>query len=137
MGEMVSQALACSEPPMMASRVFLSTSCLLSIRRSSKDSRPWRRRSREEPWLSWQSFSTTGSTWPMSVSRLPVPRPGSGKEGHLRIQESFGQSACSPDTEDLQRKCPEAAGRFPLLHMISRSQPRVFEGPARRQASWL
>lgn len=79
-GEAVSQALAYSEPPMMASRVSLSTSCLLSIRRSSKDSRPWRRRSREEPWPSWQFFSTTGSMWPMSVSCLPVPGLGSGGE---------------------------------------------------------
>ena len=79
-GEAVSQALACSEPPMMASRVSLSTSCLLSIRRSSKDSRPWRRRSREEPWPSWPFFSTTGCMWPMSVSCLPVPGPGGGGE---------------------------------------------------------
>ncbi|XP_057172320.1 TGF-beta-activated kinase 1 and MAP3K7-binding protein 1 isoform X5 [Ursus arctos] len=48
-------------------RVSLSTSCLLSIRRSSKDSRRWRGRFQEEPWLSWRSFSTASSTSPMST----------------------------------------------------------------------
>lgn len=64
--------------PTMASRVFLSTSCLPSIRRSLKDSRRWSGRFREEPWPSWQSFSATGSTWPMSVSCLPSRGGGAG-----------------------------------------------------------
>lgn len=75
-GEMVSEDPACSDPLMTACRVSLSTSCFLSTRRSSKDSRHWRGRFREEPWLLWRSFSTTGSMSPMSVSHLPVPGRG-------------------------------------------------------------
>lgn len=64
--------LCSSDLLMMACRVCPSTSCHLSTRRSSRDSRHWRGRFREGPWPSWQSFSTTSSMLPMLVSHLPA-----------------------------------------------------------------
>lgn len=96
-GELASESPACSDSMRAACRVSLSTSCLLSIRRFLKDSRCWRGRSQAEPWLSWPSSSTTGSTLPTSVSHHP-----SGQGGF------FGRLLSGPVRP--QPEAPEATG---------------------------
>lgn len=116
----------------MACRVSPSTSCLLSIRRSSKDSRRWRGRFQEGPWPSWRSFSTTSSTSPMLVSRLPVHGRRAEGEVSLRVHAFLGQSACQTwKTSSLSPLRPP--GVSPSLHRsVSIPGESVKRGGGRR-----